>query len=293
MESNTKGSNSSITTSIEKVTPELAIEWLETNTHNRPKRDRRIGMYARDMAAGNWLLNGDAIRFSETGVLLDGQHRLMACIEAETAFETIVVRGLPNETQATMDHGSTRRMADELHLRSEKNATTLAAIARRVALWDSGFVINSRYSPTDPEMLAVIEKYTNLRECANYGASHRGDMRDVLPASQVGFGLWLLTQCGGANAKEFFNRLSDGIELEEGAPVLALRRRLRREKNMVGGFANPTLNLALMVWAWNAHCRKKTLSNMQVNPDALTNENFPMPVYFDQPYKHLTRPKSS
>lgn len=283
---------SKITTSIEKITPEMAIEWLETNTHNRPKRDRRISMYARDMADGNWLLNGDAIRFSETGVLLDGQHRLMAVIESEATIESVVVRGLPNETQATMDHGSSRQMSDELHLRGEKNSSVLAAVARRVSLWDAGFIVNSKYSPTDAEMFAAIDRHPELRMCTNYGVSHRGDMSDVLPASHVAFGLWLIGQGGEVEAKEFFNRMSDGVELEEGAPVLALRRRLRKERGIVGGFVNPMLNLALMVWAWNAHCKKRTLTNMQVNPDALNNENFPMPVYYSQPYKHIIRPSA-
>lgn len=283
---------SKITSSIEKVTPELAVEWLTANTHNRLKRDRSIAKYARDMLAGNWQLNGESIKFSETGVLLDGQNRLEAVLLSEVTIETVVVRGLPDETQATMDHGSSRRMADDLHLRGEKNAGTLAAVARRVSLWNAGMAVSSKFSPTDAEMFKAIDEDPQVRLCTDYGVSHRGDMADVLPASQMGFGLWLISKGGQVHAKEFFNRLSDGVELEEGAPVLALRRRLRKERNLVGGFVNPSLNLALMVWAWNAHCRKRTLASMQVNPDALTNENFPMPVYFDHPYKHITRPSA-
>lgn len=281
---------SKITTEIVKITPEMATEWLGDNLNNRPQRDRRVQMYVRDMQNGAWRLNGDAIRFSETGRLLDGQHRLKAIELSGVTIESVVIRGLPDEAQATMDRGAARGMADQLHLSGEKNATVLAALARRIVLWEAGFIIRTKLTPTEAEMQDVINRHANIRHCTVYGANHRGDMRDVLPASHVAFGLWLLTQCGGEQATFFFNRLSDGIELEEGSPIIALRRRLRKEHSIVGKYVNPNLNLALMVWAWNAYCRKRTLTGMQVNPDALTDENFPMPVYYDQPYKTLPRP---
>ncbi|MDP2620568.1 MAG: hypothetical protein Q8P46_10395, partial [Hyphomicrobiales bacterium] len=83
--------NSSTTRTRCRITPELAREWLEkTNRKNRPLSELKWTAYAVDMLEGRWQYNGDAIRFGSDGVLLDGQHRLMACVEAGIPFETDV-----------------------------------------------------------------------------------------------------------------------------------------------------------------------------------------------------------
>ena len=71
------------------LTPELATKLLARNTHNRTISSSRIRQYAADMAAGNWAFNGEAIKVSEGGQILDGQHRLRAVIESDV---TIIVR---------------------------------------------------------------------------------------------------------------------------------------------------------------------------------------------------------
>jgi hypothetical protein len=50
--------------------------------------------YAQDMIDGWWLLSGKTIILDETGAVLNGQHRLLACIKADRAFETWLVEGV-------------------------------------------------------------------------------------------------------------------------------------------------------------------------------------------------------
>ena len=91
------------------VTPEIAQEWATLNTRNRPVRYNKVAQFARDMAAGQWVLNGESIKIAVDGTFLDGQHRIYACIKADVPFETIVIRGLPVEAQDTIDTGISRR----------------------------------------------------------------------------------------------------------------------------------------------------------------------------------------
>ena len=58
---------------IESISPEVAAEYLKTNTRNRPCLPGRIHDNANAMKRGEWLQNGDAIRFGSDGVLIDGQ----------------------------------------------------------------------------------------------------------------------------------------------------------------------------------------------------------------------------
>src|SRR4051794_31155207 len=107
------------TTSIEDVTPAVAADMLAANTKNRTLRRTLVDVYAADMAKGNWQFTGEAVKISTDGVLLDGQHRLEAIVQAGVTVPMLVVRGLPRATQDVMDSGAKRSAADALRLRDE------------------------------------------------------------------------------------------------------------------------------------------------------------------------------
>ena len=85
-----------ITAKVEKITPEIAKEYLKMNSRNPRKRMdwSTINKYASDIAAGLWTLNGEAIIFDEDGYLVNGQHRLCGVVKANVPFQTLVVRGV-------------------------------------------------------------------------------------------------------------------------------------------------------------------------------------------------------
>ena len=72
--------------------PDLAKKWRLTNTANfRKLNKQRVGVYAADMAAGNWKLNGEPICFDTDGKLVNGQHRVEAVIMSGATIQTLVV----------------------------------------------------------------------------------------------------------------------------------------------------------------------------------------------------------
>lgn len=122
---NVASSYPGVTVSIERITPSLAERMLETNVSNREMKREPI---ARAIASGEWMLNGATIVFSDTGVLLDGQNRLKACISSDRPIDTIVVRGLPALSQTAMDVGVKRQAADFLRMQGYADSKMLAAI---------------------------------------------------------------------------------------------------------------------------------------------------------------------
>lgn len=68
-----------ITTEVRVLSPADARDMLTRNTHNRPPREGDVLKWAAEMEAGLWRMNGEPIKFGESGRLIDGQHRLMAC----------------------------------------------------------------------------------------------------------------------------------------------------------------------------------------------------------------------
>lgn len=118
-----------------KIDPAMATKMLEKNAVNRKLRPRIVECYAEDMAEGLWDETGEAIKFSRTGRLLDGQHRLAAIIESGLTLELLVVTGLPDKSQGSMDQGAGRTAMQALSMGSDvPNASLTAAVARWLLL---------------------------------------------------------------------------------------------------------------------------------------------------------------
>ena len=93
---------------VEKITPEIAAEYLKVNVKNYRKLQRPVmKRYAEDMKAGRWELNGEPIVFDNNGMLKNGQHRLAAVILAGATVEMVVVRGV-DESVTAYDLNSVR-----------------------------------------------------------------------------------------------------------------------------------------------------------------------------------------
>lgn len=85
------------------LTPDMATSLLEHNQLNRPVKDQHVKRIADQIVRGKWRFNGDTIKVSDDGGILDGQHRLWAVIESKTPVETIIIRGIAREAFATID----------------------------------------------------------------------------------------------------------------------------------------------------------------------------------------------
>lgn len=252
------------------VTPALAEKWLAQNTHNRTIRERAVLAYARDMEAGNWAENGEAIKFAADGTLLDGQHRLTAVVLAGVTVRMLVVTGLANATQETMDAGSKRRTADAFGLRGETNATTLSSITRRVWMWDQGDYHFSGVSPTTAEAAKLLAQYPDLRRSADIAVRTNHSFK-CLPQSVIGTAHHLFTRIDANETVWFFQRVADGAELATGHPILALRTRAVAEA--ADRRRTPAdRQMAYLIRTWNAVRQGRSLARILQDPDA------PMPM---------------
>lgn len=111
---------------VQTITPETASRFLQMNTGNRRLRKNHVDRLAESMARGEWKMNGDAIRIGYDGKLVDGQHRLSACVKSGIPFESIVVSGIKNDVFDTIDKGMKRQVADSLYVQGEVNTPMLA-----------------------------------------------------------------------------------------------------------------------------------------------------------------------
>ncbi len=239
------------TFTVTPVDPDTARRWLGYNLKNRKLFPSTWTRYARDMAAGNWQFTGEPIKFDTNGNLIDGQHRLLAIIDSGTTVLLPVVRGLQSQSQDVMDTGRKRSAADMLAMRGRENAALLAATAKWAVLFDRGhlYVDRKLQHVTHAEILEYTQDNAVLREAITFADTVRKqiDMRPSLLAASI----YLTSRVDAESSHEFYGRLADGVGLEEGSPILALRSRLRQIKDNRAG-VEPEAILSLNLRAWNA-----------------------------------------
>jgi len=98
--------------SVADITPQMAEDWLATNTNNRRPKERSIKKYSGDMAEGYWRLTHEAVAFGLDGELKDGQNRLKAIVRSNQTVRMMVVVGICDEAKAVIDQNVPRTPLD-------------------------------------------------------------------------------------------------------------------------------------------------------------------------------------
>ncbi|MFI1012623.1 hypothetical protein [Streptomyces sp. NPDC020965] len=247
--------------------PVLATRLLRRNTRNRNLRPAAVENYVRDIEAGTWPLNGEALKFDVDGNILDGQHRLHAVSKAGAPVTTLIVGGLPAETQSTMDSGMRRTTADALALADEPNAATVASILRRVWAWEQGDrKFARRANPTTTESRALLLKHPEIRRSAEIATRTRAAFPHI-PQSALGTAHFLVNAVDPDDCAWFFQRLADGADLSPRHPILALRSRVTSERAKEGRILWAR-HLSYLIYSWNAVREDRPLARLLVRPDA-------------------------
>lgn len=215
--------------SIVRVTPDVAREWLETNKRNRSLNKKHRQFLTSVMKAGDYLLNGETVIFDTDGMLMDGQHRLHAVIESETAQDFLVVRGIATEAFDTLDGGRARTTGEVLLMEGEINSNALAGAASQLIQFiDRGGVMYSSGSGENvrkctPRLAArVLSVHPGLRESV---AAMRSS---PVYKNQQGYVLhYLFGIVDQRLADEFASVLCDG-SADTGRPFNVIRESLIR-----------------------------------------------------------------
>ena len=267
------------TVSIEVVTPEQAHEYLGYNTHNRNLRGRPASAFAADMANGDFLLNGETIKFATDGTLLDGQHRLAAIVESGVAIRTIIVRGLPSATQETMDGGMKRTFPDVLKLRGEVNYITLATTIRAVAKWEAGIRGRTDGGSSGPftnaQLFRVLDTYPWLRDGCILTAKTATSVG--LPGRVGGLLWWLCMRISPEDTEAFFDRLNSDENHKSGDPIYELRKAIQNNSAGIRGERTGRYLLAISIKAWNKYRDGETVGVLKFRPGGANPERFPEP----------------
>jgi hypothetical protein len=276
-------SNTQHATKIVTITPQKAAAALkrqellraqDPTVRQRYVREELVKKYARDMAAGKWDCNGETIILGPGGQVLDGQHRLLACVEADKPFRTHLVENVSPEAFHTIDTGAGRSMGDQLTIAGKVGGNHLATALTVVWRWERanrrGFEWSAR--PTRLELFETLAKHPDLEKFTS-----RSYRASLLMSCGLAGALWyVFAQQDATLAEVFFEALMTGVNLKEDDPVFLLRERLLRDRRDVAarrikirGSASATTELVYR--AWDSTRRGEKLKKLQLGKGADTS----------------------
>lgn len=239
---------------ISEITPQVARALLGRNHSNRPVNPHHVSRMAADMQRGKWHFNGDAIRISDGGTLMDGQHRLMACINSNVPFTTVLVSGLSDEVARTIDGGRKRTISDKFTMSGVKNAKAMATAIRIIGR----VAANSKsYQPTDQEFFELLSLHPGLSE----SVSRFKNMPFRLSAIVAAFHYIAAQTSGRKLADDFGETIRTGIPTRGNDPAHTFREWVIR--NSAGVHKLPfDLILLGACRAWSSYSDGKPLQKI-------------------------------
>ncbi len=256
------------------VTPELARIWLSANHPDNRRMDKTSAyQLAGDMKRGEWLPTQQGIAFDEQGLLLDGQHRLMAITLSGCTIPLLVWQGAKREWFPVLDTGRPRTGAEVLSMEGYTSTKVLRSAARGLFQYetfkDSTSWGGAKARQSNRQVLELVADHPGLP--AAVAISDRIRRATFLNQTAAAVG-WYVTTPHPMDS-QWLEGLVSGVDLAAGDPRLALRTtvlnmRARKRQSAM------RLDLGLYIKAWNAFLTHRSVRTLSFRVD----EKLPTPV---------------
>ena len=255
---------------------------LTNNPNNRPLRLSEVKENSLVFLKGEWRFNGETLVVGKSGVLRDGQHRLVGFILAEQqrqidqkkygsdplAFSTVVVYGIDEEDEVidTIDIGIGRSGSDVIFRRygfdgdktaQKKIATVVDGAARLVWLRAGGKKVSGGSKLTHTTKLELLKNHPGIVESVmfimklDHGAGDENE-KNLFPGMiSLGYASalhYLMHDVNKRDADKFWRSLASGEGLEKGSPVLALSKFLTTAKAGSGAQRDDLVGACVKAW---------------------------------------------
>lgn len=251
------------------ITPDQALIMTEEyNGFNRDVDWGWVGFLAKEMK-NSWQINGEAIIISDQGELLDGQHRLYACVQANVPFKTILVKGITKEAFKTINTGKRRNAKDVFTIAAKQKqeptgrSATLAASAAVCIEYNNGWLkkrSTSGFMVSPQEKLAYVEVNPKLAEYVKMGVDIKKSpiKRQIAIVAAISY---LGSKKYQMKSDMFLRGVLSGEMLDGRSPLLALHRKfLDNEKTRMRRWEK----IAYTILAYNKHINNERITTLKI-----------------------------
>jgi hypothetical protein len=245
-----------------EILPTLATRLLADQHDNRPEKERNKDKILAAIRGKYFQANGETIILSETLQMLDGQTRMMACVEAKTAITVLVTWGWPQSCFDTMDTGVKRSGGDMFKAAGESNYNLLSAAVRydwRIMQRD---MLSGNQIP-EPRMRSYLDANEGLRPACTWGRL----IDHLIPKGMAVALFYRFSQKDAPRAKEFFAELGKGENINSTEHTTWHLRELmnaRQKARLQLTLSVQAQTAANVIKAWNGVRKGRILTRTQL-----------------------------
>lgn len=255
------------------ISPKLAEHMLSYNDRNRPLSAGVVREYSRQMQDRLWRYTRVPVIFSNKGRLIDGQHRLTACMESGVPLKADVAFGADDESFYCIDVGKKRTSADIFSINGVKDAPLMAAATAWVYNYDTQGNLRRR-GASDNRLTSfeLYEAYCNLPGLHDSAWSGRLVAKSkIAPPSLVCALHYICARKCRRAADDFFRKVGEGIGFsDKNDPAFKLHKQLIENALNNEKLTYPTI-AAMFLKTWNASRGGRPIRKVDFQPD----ERFP------------------
>lgn len=192
------------------------IEHSDSIFTNRKSRENSYKIYQDDMNSGHWKTNGETIKFSSDGALIDGRNRLSAVEIGNKTIDFLSIGNLDRDVVDTIDIGLKRTLEHVLQMQEREYQNGAATIVKFKITLDKGLTAQEGAESTlGISRLSEVEEYKKNISAYNSISAFAKDIYNLSHkalSKQYTGGIYahlLLTQHVDEEViKEFFNKLA-------------------------------------------------------------------------------------
>lgn len=260
---------------LETFNPNDASAILESqNSGNRKIRQAHVERLALAMVEGNFVLTGEPLIFDRDGNVLDGQHRLAACVLSDVPLTVWTIRNVDPDFMPAIDKGLGRTLADTFAWAGIDNASTAAAITPRLRGLTLD-ILQFRKQWLNVDQFTLVEFAQEHIDAIALGCTlgrviHRG-----VGLSPTNAGLpiaWLIYKgCDPESVVAFGESIASGENLRKGDPIYELRNWVTSGIRMRRRMRDGESTIAV-VKTWNAYVQGEQFKLFRVRVGDLLPE---------------------
>ena len=246
------------------LTPVLARLLLDRNPINRPISKANSSSLAADIANDRFEFNGESIVVSNTGTLIDGQHRCEQVIATGRSIETVIVFGPTDGSRYTIDTGKPKTVSNFLAMKGKLYTVALSSAACFHLEWRKRGAIGSYTTrqdlrPTKSEILSAVDELRGLESSVEFTVPSMKTVRSHALLAFCHYVFW--KKSGREVADNFIQRLIDGDGLRKGDPIHYCRNRLLG----FGRGVHANTRAELVFKCWNGHRIGETIDHFKLS----------------------------
>lgn len=242
------------------LSPEAAELLLKNHNYkNRGLKKHQKAFLHRQIDGRKFVYNGETIIVGDNGQILNGQHRLSACVAAGKPIEVLMVFGIPASAFVTVDQGARRNGGDVLAIEGHKNCRVLAATLRQIDNYFKGAIGKAHANGPDGlegrgDNAFTLELHSRYPD-VNRSVSKMMGIRMCTPSVACALH-YLFSRVSESQAEEFCNVVLNGFAPGQSYSDIGKAAGMLREWLMRAAIGNkktpPWVQANIWIKAWNA-----------------------------------------